>query len=100
MTNTYPFGKASEAKQADNNAPQAKSNDPNLTVPAPSGVNKDVWAEAERSIRNQSGGFAGVGEDGRVKQVQTVYDQMVKNDTDHKAAHDGDGILGDIGQKA
>lgn len=65
-------------------------------VNAPSGTNKELWAEAERAALNLSGGFAGVGPEGRKQQIQKQYDAMVESDKQTKAWAGDGGILGDI----
>ena len=68
-------------------------------VPAPSGTDKDVWAEAEASALGLNGGFAGVSPEGRKQQIQEQYDKMVESDKQTKEWAAGSGILGDIGEK-
>lgn len=67
-------------------------------VSAPSGTDKDVWAEAEASALGLNGGFAGVGPEGRKNQIQEQYDKMVESDKQTKEWAAGSGILGDIGE--
>lgn len=124
MTPKQPFGSDRVSNGSDNDTPQQKkfeqatgkdsdsavgdvahrtdepATDPSASgVDAPKGLNKDVWAEAERATVNMLGGFAGVGPEGREKQIRERYDQMVQNDKDTKewADHsDGPGgLLGD-----
>lgn len=66
---------------------------------APSGVKKELWAEAERIVTNFSGGMHGVSDEGKTAQVQKQYDQMIENDKkDKEWAGDGKetGVLGDV----
>lgn len=44
---------------------------------APSGLDQDTWSAAEDAARNVSGGFAGVGKEGRETQIRNHYDQIV-----------------------
>lgn len=67
-------------------------------VEAPSGVDKDLWAEAEASALGLNGGFSGVSPEGRKAQIQEQYDKMVESDKQTKQWAGGSGILGDIGE--
>lgn len=67
-------------------------------VPAPKGISKEEWAEAEASAIGLNGGFAGVGPEGRKAQIQEQHDKMVESDKQTKAWAGGSGILGDIGE--
>lgn len=69
----------------------------NTSTKAPSGADKDVWAQAEANALN-GGGFAGLDKEARTKLVQEQYDQMVENDKQTKkwAGGTGDTVLGDI----
>lgn len=61
-------------------------------------VNGGLWAQAEHAAFNQTGGFAGVGAEGKRIQTQAKYDQMVASDKQVKAwgGEPGPGtILGD-----
>lgn len=59
-------------------------------------VNKELWAAAEQAVRNKNGGFAGVSPEGRKRQIQEQYDQMVANDQATKAWAGENGVLGDV----
>ena len=125
MTKVHPFGQPNKAKNADDqDTPQQDkfekatgkdsdtatgdvdkkkdtvATDPSASgVSAPSGADKDLWAEAEKAVVNMSGGFAGVGPEGRKQQIQKQYDQMIANDKQTKEWAAGSGILGDVGEK-
>lgn len=60
---------------------------------APSGVNKDLWAQAESHL----GTMSGTTPEGRKVQIQAEYDKMVASDKQSKEWAGGSGILGDIG---
>lgn len=76
-----------------------KRTDPSVSgVQAPSGTNKEVWAEAEASALGLNGGFAGASPEGRKIQIQEQYDKMVEEDKKTKEWAGGSGILGDIGE--
>lgn len=67
----------------------------NRRTPAPSGTNKDLWAEAERQWQNQGGG-AGVDPTQSQVAIQERYDQMIDNDKATKKWAGKDGVLGDV----
>lgn len=94
-------GKDSDSAVGDVDKKQpVQKTDPRASgVAAPKGADKNVWAEAERAALGVSGGFSGVGEEGRRTQIQKHYDQMVENDKKDKAwAGDGkeNGVLGEV----
>lgn len=65
-----PYDRSEEAKRVVSNQRPAPPEDP---------VNEGTWAEAERSVRNRNGGFAGVSPEGKKAQIKKEYDQMVSN---------------------
>lgn len=119
-TINHPFGKPEEARKVEDNktpaqekeeaktgrpvgAPVGDSADtktettkeaPASRTTAPSGKNKEVWAQAEANVLG-SGGFAGLDNNARTKLVQERYDQMVENDKQTKKWAGDSNLLGD-----
>lgn len=91
-------GKDSDGAVGDVDRKEAVKTSPAVSgVKSPSGVDEKLWAEAEASALGVSGGFAGVGPEGRKQQIQDQYDKMVASDKQTKEWAGGSGILGDIG---
>lgn len=64
---------------------------------APSGVNQEVWQQAEAQVVST---FGGLDDKAKVAAVQSRYDSMVASDEQVKKWSGGDKeILGDVGQK-
>lgn len=100
-TNVQPFGKPEETKKSEGNTAQEKKESAQANEPKgndssmPSGVNKDVWAQAESAVMNKNGGMAGVGPEGRKAQIQEQYDQIVENNKQTERWAGDSNLLGD-----
>lgn len=55
------------------------TNDPAPIQDVPKGDNTDTdaWRLAEEAVRARNGGFSGVSEEGKRRQIQEAYDQIV-----------------------
>lgn len=74
MTQTHSYGSDQSKSNTDNTT---KSDQDKETKT--SGVNKDVWAEAERTAASQAGGFSGLDDKAKKEAVQRHYDQLMDN---------------------
>lgn len=83
-------------KSSDRSSSPASTRVETQTTP-PSGVNKEVWEQAEAQVVSS---FGGLDDKAKTDAVQARYDSMVASDEQVKKWSGGDKeILGDVGQK-
>lgn len=57
---------------------------PDTDVPAGDNIDKEAWKQAEEAVRGRNGGFSGVSDEAKYKQIKEAYDQNAE--TAKKAA--------------
>lgn len=64
---------------------------PAADIPKGDNIDADAWKMAEESVRGRNGGFSGVSEEGKYRQIKEAYDQIVDNT---QKANDWEGKTG------